>query len=40
MTPNDRDSPQSQIDSSERLATTERMLPNRDSGVSRRSFSV
>jgi uncharacterized protein len=38
MTPNDSDSNQSQIDSSEQLATTERMLANRDSGVSRREF--
>ena len=38
MTPNDSDSNQSRIDSSEQSSATDRMLSNQDSGVSRREF--
>jgi hypothetical protein len=38
MTPSDRDSNHSRIDSSEQSPATDRMLPNLDPGVSRREF--
>jgi uncharacterized protein len=38
MTPNDSDSNQTHIDSSQQLSATDRTLSNQDSGVSRREF--
>jgi len=38
MTPKDLDSNQSRIDASQQSATTERILANQNSGVSRREF--
>ena len=38
MTPNNSDSNQSRIDSSEQSSAADRMLSNQDSGVSRREF--